>query len=126
MTAVSMPDLDLSRLRSAVDRLDLSAVDLPHLDLDLDSARRDLARFRSAVEDIDLPVIDLPDLDQLLGRSRQRSLVPSGSLLVGGLALLGGLALGGLVAYFLNPAKGTKRRRAVRRRLGRLKRRVLG
>ena len=129
MTAVALPELDLTRLRNAVERLDIP-------NLDLDGARRDLARFRSAVEDdlhkldidlphVDLSAIDLPDLDQLFGRKR-RTAAPSGSLLVGGLALLGGLAIGGVLAFFLHPGKGTKRRRQARRRLGRLKRRVLG
>ena len=134
MTAVALPEFDLTRLRHAVDRLDLP--DLRHLELDLDGARRDLARFRGEVQDdlakldidlphVDLARVDLPSLDDLFGRSR-RSVTPTGSLVVGGLALLGGLALGALLAFFLNPSKGPKRRRQARRRLGRLKRRVLG
>ena len=63
MTAVALPEFDLTRLRHAVDRLDLP--DLRRLDLDLDGARRDLARIRGTVEsdiaklDIDLPHVDL-------------------------------------------------------------------
>lgn len=127
MTAVALPELDLTRLRHAVERLDL-----PDLrNLDLDDARRDLARLRTSVEsdlarlDIDLPAVDLPSLDDLFGRTR-RSATPSGSLIVGGLALLGGLAIGALLAFFLNPSKGPKRRKQARRRLGRIKRRLLG
>lgn len=127
MTAVVLPELDLTRLRNAVERLDL-----PDLrNLDLDDARRDFARLRTAVEgdiaklDIDLPNVDLPSLDDLFGRTR-RSATPIGSLLVGGLALLGGLAIGALMAFFLNPSKGAKRRKQARRRLGRVKRRLLG
>jgi len=129
MTAVARPDLDLTRLRHAVERIDL------------DGTFRDLGRLRAAVEGdiarLDLPDLstldlsridprhmDLPDLDRVFGR--RRAVTPSGSLLVGALALAGGLALGGLVAFFLNPSKGAKRRRQARRRLVRVKRRVLG
>jgi hypothetical protein len=129
MTAVTIPDLDLERIGAAVDRLDLPSVDLPRIDVDLESAKRDLARLAATVQDdlarVDLPGIDLPDLDQLLGRGRKTG-IPSGSLLVGGAALIGGLALGGLLAFFFHPAKGAKRRRGARRRLGRIVRRVLG
>ena len=111
MTAVARPDLDLTRLRHAVERIDL------------DGTFRDLGRLRAAVEG-DIARLDLPDLDRVFGR--RRAVTPSGSLLVGALALAGGLALGGLVAFFLNPSKGAKRRRQARRRLVRVKRRVLG
>lgn len=127
MTAVVLPELDLTRLRNAVERLDLPDI----RNLDLDDARRDLARLRTSVEgdiarlDLDLPSMDLPSLDELFGRTR-RSATPSGSLLVGGLALLGGLAMGAVLAFFLNPSKGAKRRKQARRRLGRIKRRLLG
>lgn len=172
MTAVTLPEIDLARLRAAVERLDLPSVDLPWIDLDridLEGARRDLgpaiARLRGALEEelgqldlsrldkrldlsrldlsklelpaidlprIDLPILvdkpgDLPSLDDLLGRRRKpEPWLNPGSVGVAALALLGGLALGGLVAFFLNPSKGARRRKAVRRRLGRLKRRVLG
>lgn len=127
MTAVVLPELDLTRLRHAVERLDIP--DLRRLDLD--DARRDLARLRSTVEgdiarlDIDLRDVDLPSLDELFGRTR-RSATPTGSLVVGGLALLGGLAVGALLAFLLNPSKGARRRKQARRRLGRIKRRLLG
>jgi len=134
MTAVALPELDLTRLRHAVDRLDLP--DLRRLDLDFEGAKRDLARFRDDVQDdianldidlphVDLGHVDLPSLDDLFGRNR-RATMPAGAIAVGGLALLGGLAMGALLAFFLNPSKGAKRRRQARRRLGRVKRRVLG
>jgi len=158
MTAVTLPEIDLARLRAAIERLDLPTVDLPWLDLeriDLDGARRDLgpaiSRLRSALEDevgqldlsrldlsrldlsrldlpgVDLPNVDLPSLDRLFGRRRKpEPWITPGSVSVALLALLGGLALGSVVAFFLNPAKGAQRRRALRRRLGRVKRRVLG
>lgn len=122
MPAAVLPRFDLDRLRNAVEDLDLEGIDL-------DGARRDLARLRSAVEDVELPhfeLPDLPDLESILGRSRRGSAMPSGSLIVGGLALLGGVALGGAMAFFLHPAKGPKRRKQLRKRLGRIKRRVLG
>ena len=149
MTAVALPELDLTRLRHAVERLDLPNVDLPRLDLDrldLEGARRDLGRMRSSLGNdiakfeldvprvdlphldlphVDLPHVNLPDLDQLLGRKR-RSPGPSGGVLVGVVALLAGLVAGAVLAYFLNPSKGARRRRSARRRLGRIKRRVLG
>jgi hypothetical protein len=136
MTAVAIP-IDLARIRDAVERLDLPEVDLRGLDLsDLESLRRDLARrlddaglqrdLQRLLKDIDLPAIDLPDLDALFGRKRPGVFsVTGGSLFVGTLAMLGGLALGGLVAFFLHPSKGQRRRKAVRKRLGRVKRRLL-
>ena len=114
MTAVALPELDLTRLRHAVDRLDLP--DLRHLELDLEGARRDLARLRDDVQDdiakldIELPHFDMGKVD----------------LPMLGLALLGGLAMGALLAFFLNPSKGPKRRKQARRRLGRIKRRLVG
>ncbi|MFN8623268.1 MAG: hypothetical protein U0869_21225 [Chloroflexota bacterium] len=168
MTAVTLPEIDLARLRAAVERLDLPTVDLPWLDLeriDLEGARRDLrpviARLRSALEDevgqldlskldrarldlskvdlaridlpaFDLPAFDLPDvslpsIDALLGRRRRpEPWITPGSVSVALLAMLGGLAAGAVVAFYLNPAKGAQRRRALRRRLGRAKRRLLG
>lgn len=137
MTAVAIP-IDLARIREAVERLDLPDVDLRGLDLsDLDSLRRDMTRrltdaglqrdLQRLLRDIDLPDIDLPDLDALFGRKKRPGVfsVTGGSLFVGTLAMLGGLALGGLVAFFLHPSKGLKRRRQLRKRLGRVKRRLL-
>jgi hypothetical protein len=136
MNAVAIP-IDLARIRDAVERLDLPEVDLRGLDLsDLEALRRDLARrlddaglqrdLQRLLKDIDLPNLDLPDLDALFGRKRPGVFsVTGGSLFVGTLAMLGGLALGGLVAFFLHPSKGQRRRKAVRKRLGRVKRRLL-
>lgn len=136
MTAVAIP-IDLARIRDAVERLDLPEVDLRGLDLsDLETLRRDLARrfgeagqqldLQRLLRDIDLPEFDLPDLDALFGRRRPGVFsVTGGSLFVGTLALLGGIAMGGLVAFFLHPSKGQRRRKAVRKRLGRAKRRLL-
>lgn len=139
MTAVAIP-IDLARIRDAVERLDLPAIDLRdlrNLDRgDLEQLRRDVSRLvgdsdvqrelQRLLNDIDLPTIDLPGLDDLFGRRRKPSLVTGGSVAVGTVALLGGLALGGVIAFFLHPSKGQKRRRKLRRRLGRVKQRLLG
>lgn len=138
MNAVAIP-IDLARIRGAVDRLDLPAIDLRNLDRsDLGDLRHDIVRMvgdtdlqkdlQRLMGDLDLPAlpaIDLPDLDDLFGR-RKPGLLSGGSIVVGGLALLGGIAMGGLIAFFLHPSKGQKRRRQLRRRLGRVKRRLLG
>jgi hypothetical protein len=134
MTSVTIP-IALARIRGAVERVDLPAIDLRHLDApDLEGLRRDVGRLVADVDvqkdlqriigDLDLPAVDLPDLDTLFGR--RRAGVGTGTIAVGGLALLGGLAMGVLVAFFLHPAKGPKRRRQLRKRLGRVKRRLLG
>ncbi len=139
MNAVAIP-LDLARIRGAVERLDLPQIDLRNLDRsDLEHLRHDVGRIVADVDlqkdlqrlvgDLDLPAlpqIDLPDLDQLFGRRKAPGLLSGGSVFVGVVALLGGLALGGLIAFFLHPSKGDKRRRKLRRRLGRVKRRLLG
>ena len=141
MTAVAIP-IDLARIREAVERLDLPDVDMRGLDLsDLDALRHDLTRrltdaglqrdLQRLLKEVDLPAfdlpsLDLPDLDALFGRKRPGVFsVTGGSLFVGTLALLGGIALGGLVAFFLHPSKGQRRRKANRTRLGRVKRRLL-
>ena len=145
MTAVAIP-IDLARIRSALERLELPEMDLRQLDLsDLDSLRRELGRrlpdvdLQRVLADLDLDRLelprfdlpkvdlnDLPDLDTLFGRRKPASAVGSGGIVLGLAALLGGLALGGLLAFLLHPEKGPKRRRQLRRRLGRVKRRLLG
>lgn len=136
MNAVAIP-IDLARIRDAVERLDLPEVDLRGLDLsDLEALRHDLARrfsdaglqrdLQRLLRDVDLPDFDLPDLDALFGRKRPGVFsVTGGSLFVGTIAMLGGIALGGMVAFFLHPSKGQRRRKALRKRLGRVKRRLL-
>jgi hypothetical protein len=146
MTAVALPELDLARVRAAVERFEVSGRELPHMDLDrlraavedIDLPHMDLDRLRAAVEDIDLsnldldrldlPHVTLPDLHLagLLERSRRSPWFSASSILVGGAALLGGLALGGLLAFFLHPTKGARRRKKARRRSGRVVRRVRG
>jgi hypothetical protein len=175
MTAVALPDLDLTRFRSALDdldlpwldprhldlaplraaleRLDLADVDPRHLDLaplraalerldlaDVDPRHLDLARIRAAFEELDLTHVDLPHVDlptvdrvsaelrELFPGRRRRGFLwsPGAPVAVGIAALLGGMLVGGALAWLFHPGKGPERRAAVRRRLGRLKRRVLG
>ncbi len=142
MTAVALP-IDLARLRDAVERLDLPGLDLRSLDVrtidrgDLEALRRDLTRrvadisiqadIQRLIDDVDRSV-DLPAIGRILGGRRPGGMprISGGTLFVGSVALLGGLALGGMVAFFLHPSKGPRRRRAAFRRLGRVKRRLLG
>jgi hypothetical protein len=91
MTAVALPDIDLARLRSALEGVDLARLDPRQLDLralraaveraepsgvDLHRLRDSLgrldrpdlealglARLRSALDELDLPRVDLPRVD---------------------------------------------------------------
>jgi len=135
-------DLDMSRLTAIRD--DLGHVDLPSADdlrrelgrLDLPSAddlRRELGR-------LDLPSADdfrrelrrferdLPDVGKLIGRPRRRAVFVLPTLtpavVMGAVALLAGAALGGVLAWLYQPNVGVQRRKAVRRRLHRLRRQI--
>lgn len=128
-------DIDLSRLSTL--REDLAERDLPadlrreleridlrqELDrLDLSGTVRDLrAELQTGIGRLDR---ELPQVRRVLGRSAPRTVRVGPGLAVGVFLLVGGLVAGGLVAWLLHPTAGAARRKALRRRLHRLQRRI--
>ena len=119
-------DLDMSRLNALRD-------DLGHIDLHRgDDLRRELAK-------LDLPSAgdlrrelhrlerDLPDVRGRLARpARAAFALPTitPTVVLGSVALMAGVAMGGVLAWLYQPGVGVQRRKAVRRRLHRLQRRI--
>ena len=120
-------DLDMSRLTTLRD-------DLGHIDLHRgDDLRRELAK-------LDLPSAgdvrrelhrlerDLPDVRRRLARPARRAAFAlptiTPTVVLGSVALMAGVAMGGVLAWLYQPGVGVQRRKAVRRRLHRLQRRI--
>ncbi len=142
-------DIDLSRLADLGDevrKLDLAemvkGLDVDTLrHLDLDSVRHlDLDGLRHLADGAGRPELDLDALrDSALVRRVQRALgrepkrnvwsslspPPLSATIVAGVAVMAaGAVLGGLLAWLYQPGKGERRRAAIRRRLGRIARKV--
>jgi hypothetical protein len=150
---LQLPRIDADALRERVRDIDLSRLadlgdELRRLDLgeglrslDIDALRRlDLEQLRHLGDGMERPELDLAPLreselvrrvQRALGREPKRSLwsmpMPSlsATVLAGTLIVLAGAAIGGVVAWLYQPGKGEQRRAGVRRRLGRVKRKVL-
>jgi hypothetical protein len=143
-------DVDLSRLADLGDELrhlDLAegirSLDVDALRrLDLDALRRlDLDALRHLGDIVERPDVDFAALrDSALARRVQGALgrgvpkrnawdalsapPPSATLLAGTVIVVGGALVGGLVAWLYQPGKGEQRRARIRRRLGRVVRKV--
>ena len=137
MTQLQLPRIDPDALRDRVRDVDLSRLaelgdELRHIDLDA---------LRHLGESVERPDVDLATLrDSVLVRRVQGALgrgapkrnawdsmaiPPVGPTVAAGiLVVLGGALLGGLVAWLYQPGKGDVRRARLRRRLGRVVRKV--
>ena len=124
MTAWDLRDMDQEAIQEALRSIELPAIDLTRLS----RLRDDLAAFDRPHVDLsrlELPSVDLSHLD--LGRFGRRpskqslgflAVRPTPLFFLGLLAALGGLLAGAVLAWFMHPAQGPKRRRWLKRRLG--------
>ncbi len=117
-------DVDLSRLSALRDELGererAGVTDLRREfeRLDLGGAWGDL---REGLGRLDL---EMPQVRRLFGRPARPGISLGPALALGVVVLVGGAVVGGLLAWLLHPEAGPGRRKAVRRRLHRLQRRI--
>jgi hypothetical protein len=134
--------VDLSRLAELGEELRRLDLGEGLRSLDVDALKRlDIEQLRHLGDGVERPEIDLAPLrdsalvrrvQRALGREPKRNLwsslpaaPPLGATVVAGaMIVLAGAAIGGLVAWLYQPGKGEQRRADVRRRLGRVRRKV--
>jgi hypothetical protein len=150
---LQVPRIDADALRDRVRELDLSRLadlgeEVRRLDiaegiraLDVDALRRvDLDALRHLADGVERPDVDLATLrDSALVRRVQAAIGRGGpkrnawdlampplsaTIVAGVFVVLGGALIGGLVAWLFQPGKGDARRARLRRRTGRLVRKV--
>ena len=137
MTQLQMPRIDADALRDRVRDIDLSRL----AELGDELRRLDLDDLRHLGESVERPDVDLAALRDsaivrrvqgVLGRGAPKRnlwdsmpMPPLGpTIAAGSLVVLGGALVGGFVAWLYQPGKGEARRARLRRKLGRVVRKV--